>query len=108
MPGKSAKQGARMAKRLEEIKEKSPIVGDVRTMGSFIGVELVKDKKTKEPNIDGAGQVHGDCLDNGVFFGVSNMAGFGNVIKIKAPFVITDEQVDKAMDVLEAAIKKAE
>ena len=105
MPGKSAKQGAKMAKRLKGIMEKSPIVGDVRVMGSFIGVELVKDKKTKEPHIEGAGQVQGVCLENGVFYGVSNMAGYGNVIKIKAPFVITDEQIDKALDVLEAAIK---
>jgi len=77
-------------------------------MGLFIGVELVKDKKTKEKFIDGAGEVSGKCLDDGVFYGVSNMAGFGNVVKIKPPLSITDGQTDRALDSLEAAIREVE
>lgn len=105
LPAKAARQGARITERLMKLKDESPIVGDVRPMGLFIGVELVKDKKTKEKNIEGAGNVFAKCLDNGVFFGVANMSGYGNVIKIKPPLAITDEQADKAIDALEEAIK---
>ena len=108
LPGKSARQGARMEKRLMEMKEESPIIGDVRAMGIFIGVELVKDKETKEPYIDGALEVFTNCLDNGVFYGVSNKPGFGNMMKMKPPMIISDAEVDKALDTLETAIKAAE
>ena len=74
----------------------------------FIGVELVKDKKTKEPATDEAIQVFMKCLDKGVLFGLSNKAGIGNVIKIKPPLVVTSEQCDKAMDILEEVLKEVE
>jgi 4-aminobutyrate aminotransferase-like enzyme len=108
LPGQAARQGKRIDERLREFQKDSKIVGDVRSMGLFIGVELVKDKKTKEKFIDGAGDVQTKCLDDGVFYGVSNMSGFGNVIKLKPPLSITDEQTDRALDSLEAAIREVE
>lgn len=108
LPGKATRQGARITERLKELQKESPIVGDVRSMGLFIGVELVKDKKTKERNMDGAFQVFSTCLDKGVLFGVSNKAGYGNIIKIKPPLAITDGEADGAIDVLTDAIRKVE
>lgn len=108
LPGKAARQGKRIDERLQAFMKDSKIVGDVRSMGLFIGVELVKDKKTKEKHIEGAGAVSGKCLDKGVFYGVSAMAGFGNVIKLKPPLSITDEQTDRALDILEESIREVE
>ncbi len=97
---KAARQGARMTKRLKEMENEHPLIGEVRGPGLFIGVELVKDKKTKEPAIEEAGKVFAMCLDRGVFFGVSNIGGVGNIIKIKPPLAIPDDQADKCLDVL--------
>lgn len=108
LPGKAARQGARITERLKALEKESKIVGDVRSMGLFIGVELVKDKRTKEKFIDGAGEVSGKCLDKGVFLAVSAMAGFGNVVKLKPPLSITDEQTDRAVSVLEESIREVE
>ena len=108
LPGKAARQGDLIDVRLKEFQKGSKIVGDVRSMGLFIGVELVKDKKTKEKFIEGAGEVQAKCLDKGVFYGVSNMAGFGNVIKLKPPLAITDEETDRALTVLEKSIREVE
>jgi|YelNatPaOPRAMG01_1025707.scaffolds.fasta_scaffold08754_1 4-aminobutyrate aminotransferase-like enzyme len=104
----AAKQGERMTKRLKDMQKESKLIGDVRGPGLFIGVELVKDKKTKEPATDEAVQVFMKCLEKGVLFGLSNKAGIGNVIKIKPPLVVTSEQCDKAMDILEEALKEVE
>lgn len=103
---KAARQGDRMTKRLKEMMDEHSIIGEVRGPGLFIGVELVKDRKTKKPAIDEAGQVFAKCLERGVFFGVSNIGGVGNIIKIKPPLAIPDEQADKCLDVLDEVLKE--
>jgi 4-aminobutyrate aminotransferase-like enzyme len=61
------KVGAAMVRELRRMQERHPFVGDVRGRGLYIGVELVKDKKTKEP-LDGAlmRQVYGECVRRGL------------------------------------------
>lgn len=108
LPDKAARQGERMTKRLKEMQKEHPLIGEVRGPGLFIGVELVKDRETKEPAADEALQVFNKSLDRGVLFGVSVVAGVGNVIKIKPPLSITDEHADKALDVLDAALTEVE
>ncbi|MFW9788721.1 MAG: aspartate aminotransferase family protein [Candidatus Thorarchaeota archaeon] len=103
---KAAAQGKRMTKRLLEMQEDHKIIGDVRGPGLFIGVELVKDRKTKAPAIDEAGEAFVKALEKGVFFGVSNIGGVGNIIKLKPPLSITDEQADKVLDVLDEVLKE--
>jgi 4-aminobutyrate aminotransferase-like enzyme len=108
LPQQAKRQGERMTKRLKEIEAKHKLVGEVRGPGLFIGVELVKDKKTKDPAFDEAVQVFSKCLEKGVFFGLSAKAGYGNVIKIKPPLSITDAQADKAVDVLDEVLTEVE
>ena len=103
---KAERQGARMTKRLKEMMDDHKIIGEVRGPGLFIGVELVKDRKTKEPAIAEAGDLFGKCLDRGVFVGISNIGGVGNIVKIKPPLNISDEHADKILDVLDEVFKE--
>lgn len=105
---KAARQGERIAKRLNEMMPKYRSMGDVRCMGLFIGVEIVKDKATKEPWFAGAANISGLALGKGAFYGVSGARGEGNVIKLKPPLTISDEETDKALDILEEAIAENE
>ena len=77
-------------------------------MGLFIGIEIVKDKATKEPWNEGAGNIFGLALDKGVLFGTNGARGFGNIVKLKPPLVITDAEADKALDILEESIVENE
>ena len=84
------------------------LIGEVRGPGLFIGIELVKDKKTKEPAYKESADVFSKALNKGVLFGLSAKAGLGNLLKIKPPLVITDEEADQAVDVFEAALSEVE
>ena len=94
--------GKLMMSRLQEIKEKSPHVGDVRGMGLVMGVELVKDKKTKEPAPDLTRKLIDVAAENGLLIG--SVGTFGNVIRVAPPLVITEAEAHESLDIFEKAL----
>jgi len=91
--------------RLKALQEKCPIIGDVRGIGAMIGIELVKDRKTKEPAKDITAKVVKYCLEQGVMLISAGI--FSNVIRLLIPLVVTDEQLDRGLTVLEQSILRA-
>ncbi|MES1220515.1 MAG: aminotransferase class III-fold pyridoxal phosphate-dependent enzyme, partial [Bacteroidota bacterium] len=89
-----------LRKTFGELKEKYPLIGDVRGLGLLWGVELVKDKNTKEKAVAEAEAVMYECLKNGLSFKVSQ----GNVLQLCPPLIITREELKAAIAVLEEAI----
>jgi 4-aminobutyrate aminotransferase-like enzyme len=98
---RSRKTGAVITQRLNELKDKYELIGDVRGPGLMIGVELVKNKKTKEPAQEEAHRFIEEGLKRGVIFGESKYLKLGNVVKLKPPLVISDAQVEKVLQVFE-------
>jgi len=92
--------------RLRNLQNKYEMIGDVRGVGLMIGIELVKNRKDKTPAIEEAQKISAEAMANGVLFGTSKYHGMGNVLKIKPPVVITENQIDKVMDVFEKLIVK--
>jgi 4-aminobutyrate aminotransferase-like enzyme len=108
LPEQAARQGARLSKRLEEMMATYKSIGDVRSMGMFIGVEIVKDKTSKEPWFAGAGNIFSLALGKGALYGTNGARGQGNIIKLKPPLNLTDAEADKALDILEESIAENE
>ncbi len=104
LPEKAAEKGAYIMKRLNELREKYTIIGDVRGMGLMIGVELVKDQVKKTPAVDETGKIRDLCREKGLLIGSGGVKGC--VLRIQPPLVITMEQIDKALNILEAVIKE--
>jgi 4-aminobutyrate aminotransferase len=96
--------GEHTMKRLNELKEKYEIIGDVRGKGLMIGVEIVKSKKTKEPLY--VPQIQGLAWRKGLMMITAGM--FGNVFRIAPPIIISRDQLDIGLDIFEAAIKEAD
>jgi len=94
--------------RLRNLQEKYEIIGDIRDPGLAIGIELVKDRNSKEPAIEEANQVVELGLQRGVMFGISKYRGLGNVVKIKPPLVISDEEVESVLSVFEECIEEVQ
>lgn len=93
---------ALMKRRAEDMKKKYEAVGDVRLIGALLGIELVKSRKTREKAVDEAEKILYECLENGLSFKISQ----GNVLTLAPPLIITEEELDHAMDIVENVIRK--
>jgi 4-aminobutyrate aminotransferase len=96
--------GEHALKRLNELKDRYEIIGDVRGRGLMIGVEIVKSKKTKAPLY--VPQIQGIAWRKGLMMITAGM--FGNVFRICPPLVISKEQLDIGLDIFESAIKETQ
>lgn len=96
--------GERMMTVFHSWKEKYEIVGDVRGLGAMTAIELVKDKGTKEPASEEVKAILKETHSKGV---ITISAGiYSNVLRFLPPLVITDEQLEEGLTILEAAIAK--
>jgi 4-aminobutyrate aminotransferase len=97
------KMGHVLIKRLEELKEKYEIIGDVRGKGLILGIEFVKDLKTLKPASLEVAKICYRAWQLGLILGYVGM--FSNVIEITPPLTISQKNVDSACEILERAIK---
>ncbi|MBI5381212.1 MAG: aspartate aminotransferase family protein [Opitutae bacterium] len=100
----SAKMGAYMLKRLKQMATKCKYLGDVRGMGLIIGLEFVKDKKTKTPAPELIKPLIVDCANHGLLIGSVGM--FGNVVRVAPPLVITKAEADESLAIMEGALSR--
>ncbi|HBG26931.1 MAG: hypothetical protein A2Y10_10630 [Planctomycetes bacterium GWF2_41_51] len=90
-------------KRMEKMKAEHPIVGDVRAKGCLMGIELVKDKKTKEP-FDKAGTlVYQKAFQKGLAW-----IPAGHILRMSPPIIMEDEVLLKGLDIIDEAIGETE
>ena len=99
---RNAENGAYLLKHLNELKDKHEVVGDVRGMGLMVGIEFVKDKKSKEK----APKLRDNIVKNAVQKQKLWVLGAGqNVIRFTPSYVITKENIDDAVDRIDRAIE---
>jgi taurine-pyruvate aminotransferase len=100
------KMGDYMQDRLFELKDKYKVIGDVRGKGLFQGLELVKDRATKEPVEESvAAGVAGHCMQNGVIIGRTNrsFADFNNTLAFSPALIATKSEIDEIITALDNA-----
>jgi 4-aminobutyrate aminotransferase len=102
----AATLGDYMKKRLAEMKEDHPLIGEVRGKGLMMGVELVKDQETKEPAAIETAKLTYHCWEKGLI--VINLATFANVIEITPPLVLTRELAEDGLGRFEEALTDVE
>ena len=100
----SRREGAYIKKRLEEMMETHPLMGDVRGKGLMVGVELVKDKDTKEYAKQETEDVMMECFRQGL--AIVNCGV--NVIRWMPPLTITRDLVDPSLEIFEKSLSKVE
>jgi len=103
LAGRADSIGKKLKEALYAMQERYPIIGDVRGLGAMVAVELVKDRATKEPAPKETAQIRVKCYQNGL---IMLSAGIHhNVMRILVPLVITDEELEEALSILEEAFK---
>ncbi len=95
--------GDRFAARARRWQEQWPVIGEVRGVGAMQALELVRSPETKEPAAEETKQVVRYGYEHGLILFAAGT--YGNVVRLLVPLVVTDEQLDEGLDVLEAAIE---
>jgi len=98
----ATRQGAHLMKRLREMQEKYPIIGDVRGKGLMVGVEFVKDRDTKEPASQELQNVMNKCFKRGLAI----ITAGKSTMRFAPPLVITHEIIDEGLEIFEGAVKE--
>jgi len=99
-------QGEAMRDRLDPLAEELHIVGEVRGLGPMVGIELVTDPDTKEPNKVATAAVAKRCHEGGVF--ILKAGTYDNVVRLLPPLVIGDDDLHRGLDVLVDALRWAD
>ena len=94
--------GTYLRGKLDALKEKYPVIGDVRGMGLMQALELVKDRETKEPAPEATLQLMERARDNGLLIGKGGL--YGNVIRLSPPLNIARADVDEAIGLLDKSL----
>lgn len=98
----ATRQGAYLLRRLKELQQKYQIIGDVRGKGLMIGVELVKDRETKEPAMDETLEIVNKCFKRGLAI----ITAGKSTIRIAPPLIVTKDLIEAGLDVFEGAVKE--
>lgn len=97
------RKGEKIMKVLKEMESNYEIVGDARGLGMMLAIELVKDKKTKEPAKKERDEILNDCFTNGLIL----LPAGESAIRIIPPITISEENLEKGLNILENAVRKA-
>jgi 4-aminobutyrate aminotransferase/(S)-3-amino-2-methylpropionate transaminase len=79
-----------------------PLIGEVRGLGAMRAIELVRSTHSKEPAKDETEEILRYCYNHGLI--MISAGSYGNVLRLLVPLVITDEQLNEGLDILQAAI----
>jgi 4-aminobutyrate aminotransferase/4-aminobutyrate aminotransferase/(S)-3-amino-2-methylpropionate transaminase len=97
------KVGAAFMRRMEKMKATHPIIGDVRGKGFLLGIELVKDKRTKEPFNEAGKAVYQKAFRKGLAW-----IPAGHILRMSPPLIMDEEYAMKGMDIIEESISEVE
>jgi len=108
--GNARRMGARLTAHLHEIQERSTLIGEVRGPALMIGVDLVRDRETREPANTEAAEVVNEAFRRGLLIGRSGpvFGAFGNVVKFKPAANLTPDEVDEMAEKFADALAAVE
>ncbi|UTR11969.1 4-aminobutyrate--2-oxoglutarate transaminase [Evansella sp. LMS18] len=99
------KLGEKVMDFFGKLQEKYDVIGEARGLGAMCAMEIVKDKKTKEPAKELTGKIISEANKRGLL--VMGAGAYGNVLRILMPLVITDEQLEEGLNIIDEAVNAA-
>ncbi len=103
LAGKARQLGGYFRSKLNQLAERFEMIGDIRGRGLLQGIELVRDRRTREPATSEGHAIIDQCLEDGLIFSVRRE---GSVLRFVPPASTTEEQIDRAISILEHALYK--
>jgi 4-aminobutyrate aminotransferase-like enzyme len=104
LPANALRVGTYLIRKLRELQTRYPIIGDVRGMGLFVGVDLVTDHGTRAPATRQANHIVERLRERGVLAGTDGP--YHNVIKLRPPLIVSNEDIDVFIAALEQVLQE--
>jgi len=101
---RAASSGARLERGLRELQGRFDCIGDVRGRGLLLGVEIVKDRQSKEPAAPLGSAISRRCMELGLSMNIVQLPSLGGVFRIAPPLTVSDREIDLGLDLLAKAI----
>lgn len=99
--------GRRLEQGLRALQGQHECIGDVRGRGLLLGVEIVQDRKTRQPAPELGATITRQCMSMGLSMNIVQLPGMGSVFRIAPPLNVSDDDIDLALDILDRAITRA-
>ena len=104
IPEKAEKTGGHLMNKLQDLAKKHEVIGNVRGKDLMVGVELVKDRSNKTPAVDETRKVKEEARKQGVLIGGGGIKK--NVLRLQPPLIISEDQIDVLIRVLDTSLQK--
>ena len=105
-PDHSERMGNQLKAGLLKLQERYPVIGEVRGMGLMQGIELVKDRESKEPAPAATNHLLEAAKNEGILIGKGGL--FGNVLRIAPPLIVAEQHIAEALDKLDRAFAEVQ
>src|SRR5713226_8110661 len=97
--------GAYLRSRLEDLQQRYEVIGDVRGLGLLLGVELVRDRSSRAPAHQLGALTTAKCFENGLSMNIRRRPERGSVWRIAPPLTVSTDEIDRAVDILDKALR---
>ena len=101
----SRQMGRQLHAGLEELKSRYGCIGDVRGRGLMAGVEIVRDRRSKEPDLELGNRLSRRMMELGLSASLAAVSAFTGILRIAPPLVTTEEQLKMGLDILEEGFR---
>lgn len=105
--GRAVSAGQRLQAGLEGLKQRFESVGDVRGRGLLLGLEIVTDRASRQPDLAMADRVGAEAMARGLSMNIVKLPAMGAVFRIAPPLTISDDEIDQGLDIMASAIEAA-
>lgn len=96
--------GNHLMSRLKELQQRHALIGDIRGFGLFLGLDLVRDRETREPATEQAAYVVNRLRERGILSGTDGP--YHNVIKLRPPLIFSDADADVFLTTLDSVLEE--
>jgi len=102
---RAAEAGSRLRTALETLRDEFDCIGDVRGRGLLLGVEIVRDKKSRKPDTALGARIVDKAMELGLSMNIVNLPGMGGVFRIAPPLTVSDDEIDLGVTILRDAVR---
>ena len=97
--------GGYLRRRFEELQQRYEVIGDIRGAGLLLGVELVTDRASRNPAHELGAMTTRKCFENGLSMNIRRRPERGSVWRIAPPLTVSRDEIDRAVDILDKALR---